>query len=67
MYHKPLEVLKAAYQESSVAQFHISPFEEYWKPSPETLPNIFIPNSTTLMRIFKNMRRFDPNPDLIAS
>ena len=37
-YRKPLEVLKAAYQEPSAAQFHISPFEEYWKPSPETPP-----------------------------
>ena len=38
MHRKPLEVLKAAYQEPSAAQFHISPFEEYWKPSPESPP-----------------------------
>ena len=38
LYRKPLEVLKAAYQEHSAAQFHISPFEEYWKPSPESPP-----------------------------
>ena len=38
LYHKPLEVLKAAYQEPSAAQFHIAPFEEYWKPSPESPP-----------------------------
>ena len=38
LYHKPLEVLKATYQEPSAAQFHIAPFEEYWKPSPETPP-----------------------------
>ena len=37
-YCKPLEVLKATYQEPSVAQFHITLFEEYWKPSPETPP-----------------------------
>jgi hypothetical protein len=37
-YRKPLEVLKAAYQEPSAAQFHIAPFEEYWKPSPESPP-----------------------------
>ena len=37
-YRKPLEVLKAAYQEPSAAHFHISPFEEYWKSSPETPP-----------------------------
>ena len=29
LYRKPLEVLKAAYQEHSAAQFHIYPFEEY--------------------------------------
>ena len=38
LYRKPLEVIKAAYQEASAAQFHISPFEEYWKPSLETPP-----------------------------
>ena len=38
LYRKPLEVLKAAYQEPSAAQFHIAPFEEYWKPSPESPP-----------------------------
>ena len=38
LYRKPLEVLKAAYQEPSAAQFHISPFEEYWKSSPKTPP-----------------------------
>ena len=37
-YRKPLEVLKAAYQEPSAAHFHISPFEEYWKPSPNSPP-----------------------------
>ena len=38
LYRKPLEVLKVAYQEPSAAQFHISPFEEYWKPSPDSPP-----------------------------
>ena len=38
LFCKPLEVLNAAYQEPSVAQFHIVLFEEYWKPSPESPP-----------------------------
>ena len=36
LYHKPLEVLKAAYQEPSAVQFHIASFKEYWKPSPDS-------------------------------
>jgi hypothetical protein len=38
LYHKPLEVIKVAFQEFSAAQFHLSPFEEYWKPSLESPP-----------------------------
>ena len=38
LYRKPLEVLIAAYQEPLAAHFHISPFEEYWKPSPNSPP-----------------------------
>lgn len=38
LYRKPLEVIKAAFQEPSAAQFHLTPFEEYWKPSPESPP-----------------------------
>ncbi|KAF8800330.1 hypothetical protein BYT27DRAFT_7117677 [Phlegmacium glaucopus] len=38
LYRKPLEVIKAAFQEPSAMQFHLSPFEEYWKPSPESPP-----------------------------
>lgn len=37
-YRKPLEVLKVAYQEPSANQFHLAPFEEYWKPSPDSPP-----------------------------
>ena len=33
LYRKPLEVIKAAFREPSAAQFHLTSFEEYWKPS----------------------------------
>ena len=38
LYRKPLEVLKAAFKESAAEQCHLSPFEEYWKPTPESPP-----------------------------
>jgi hypothetical protein len=38
LYRKPLEVIKAAFHEPSAAQFHLTPFEEYWKPSPDSPP-----------------------------
>ena len=34
LYRKPIEVIKAAYQEQQATQYHATPFEEYWKPSP---------------------------------
>jgi len=38
LYRKPLEVIKAAYREHHAKQYHLSPFEEYWKPSPDSPP-----------------------------
>ena len=38
LYRRPLEVIKDAFSEASAADFHQSPFEEYWKPSPESPP-----------------------------
>ena len=38
LYRKPLEVIKAAYQEHHAKQYHLSPYEEYWKPSPDCPP-----------------------------
>ena len=38
VYYKPMEVIKAAFQEPSASQFHLSPFEEYWKPSLDLPP-----------------------------
>lgn len=31
-YQKPLNVIKAAFQESLAADFHIAPYKEYWRP-----------------------------------
>ena len=36
MYCKPLEVIKAAYEENSAEQLHISPYEEYWQSTPNS-------------------------------
>ncbi|KAH9018628.1 hypothetical protein EDB85DRAFT_1873612, partial [Lactarius pseudohatsudake] len=39
LYHrKPLEVIRAALQESNAQQFHIAPFEEYWVPHSDGPP-----------------------------
>ena len=38
LYRKPLEVIKAAFSESSAEQFHTSPFQEFWQPSPNAPP-----------------------------
>jgi hypothetical protein len=38
LYRKPIEVIKAAYQEQRAKQYHNAPFEEYWKPSPTSPP-----------------------------
>ena len=38
LYRKPLEVIKAAYQEKRAEQYHLSPFKEFWKPSPDSTP-----------------------------
>jgi hypothetical protein len=38
LYRKPIEVIKAAYQEQQASQYHAAPFEEYWKPSPTSPP-----------------------------
>jgi hypothetical protein len=38
LYRKPIEVIKAAYQEQRAKQYHNAPFEEYWKPSPMSPP-----------------------------
>jgi Plavaka transposase len=32
-YRRPLEVIKKAFTEPAAEKFHISPFNEYWKPS----------------------------------
>jgi hypothetical protein len=38
MYRKLLEVIKAAYEDPSTEQVHISPYEEYWQPTPNSPP-----------------------------
>jgi len=37
-YRKLLEVIKAAYEDPSAEQLHISPYEEYWHPKPGSPP-----------------------------
>lgn len=37
-YRNLLEVIRAAYEEQSAEQLHISPYEEYWQPRPGSLP-----------------------------
>ena len=38
MYHKPLEVIKAVYKDPLAEQVHISPYEKYWQPQPNSPP-----------------------------
>lgn len=37
-YRRPLDVIKKAFTEQAAEEFHISSFEEYWKPFPESPP-----------------------------
>jgi hypothetical protein len=37
-YRQPLEVIKAAFRETTAETFHLSPFEEYWQASPDSPP-----------------------------
>ena len=37
-YRRPLEVIKAAYREAAAQHFHITPYKEYWQPSPDSSP-----------------------------
>lgn len=38
VYRKPLDVLKTAFSEPAAEYFHLSGFEQYWKPSPDAEP-----------------------------
>jgi len=35
LHRKLIDVIKAAFQEKSATEFHLSPFKERWKPSPD--------------------------------
>lgn len=38
IYRNLLEVIKSAFSEPAAENFHIAPFEEYWKPGPDSPP-----------------------------
>ena len=65
VYRKPVEVIKAAFQEPSASQFHLSPFEEYWKPSPDSPPERIyseLYNTDTYIEEHEKIRA-QPRPD----
>jgi hypothetical protein len=37
-YRRPLEVIKGAYHEVAAEHFNITPYKEYWQPSPDSPP-----------------------------
>ena len=37
-YRRPLEVIKSAYREAAAEHFNITPYKEYWQPSPDSPP-----------------------------
>jgi hypothetical protein len=60
LYWKPIEVIKAAYQEKRATQYHISLFEEYWKPSSDSPPERIyseLYNSNAFLQEQSNLRR----------
>ena len=69
LYRKPLEVLKAAYQEHSGGQHSSTflPLKITGIPPTNPLLSVFILNSTALMHTIKNTRRYDRNLDLSVS
>ena len=67
LYRKPLEVIKAAYQEKRAAQYHVSPFEEYWKPSHDSPPERIyseLYNSNAFLQEHAKLRREHPHRGL---
>ena len=65
LYRKPLEVIKVAFTESAAQQFHTSPFEEFWKPSPDAVPERLyseIYNSDAFIEEHTRIRS-QPRPD----
>lgn len=58
-YRKLLEVTKAAYEELSAEQLHISPYEEYWQPRPGSPPERIyseLYNTNTYIREHEKIR-----------
>jgi len=58
LYRKPLEVIKAAFQEPSAVEFHLSPMKNTGNHHPKPLLSVFILSSTIPMYTFKKKRRF---------
>lgn len=60
LHRKLTNVIVAAFQEKSANEFHLSPFEEYWKPSPDAPPERIyseLYNSNALLKEHEHIRR----------
>ena len=69
-YRRPLEVIKSAYREAAAEHFNITPYKEYWQPSPDSPPErIFseIYNSDAYLQELEHIKaqpRGMPGPQL---
>ncbi|PPQ78449.1 hypothetical protein CVT24_001579 [Panaeolus cyanescens] len=63
--HRSLtEIIKSAYSEKAASDFHTAPFEEYWRPSPQSTPERIyseLYNSDALLSEHQKIRQ-SPRP-----
>ncbi|KAF8154661.1 hypothetical protein B0H34DRAFT_852402 [Crassisporium funariophilum] len=60
LHRKLTNIIKSAFQEKSASEFHLSPFEEYWKPSSDAPPERIyseLYNSNTFLKVHKSIQK----------
>jgi len=67
LYRKLYDVVKETYQENAAAHFHLSPFEEYFQPTPDSPPERIYSELYTCNAYHQEYKRIlmaNPNSDL---
>ncbi|KAG2336865.1 hypothetical protein BDR05DRAFT_896193, partial [Suillus weaverae] len=61
-YHKPLEVLKSAYEENSSRTFHTTPFKVFWHPDKHEFPKRIITKVYTADAMLQEHQQIKAQP-----
>jgi hypothetical protein len=61
-YHKPLEVLKSAYEETSSRTFHTTPFKVFWHPDEHEFPERIITEVYTADAMLQEHQQIKAQP-----